>query len=248
MTKKEIEIGKILNGIARWWSPEDQILHVELDDDILGILHAKDLSIYINTPSEVGYSKAAGYCIGIKLRYVVIGNSDEGPILSRRLLGEKSLKALMEYPDTPFYGTVTNVKGPNAFVDIDGVYGICPLRNWAYGFVADLNFIIKPGQKFKFTQEGHENNKFFLSHLSCLPPKSALLDKYDLGTIKEVVVMRRLAPEPETPEYTSWLFVIDGICPGIIKIPTGIRVSSGKTITAFITKRSCEGLKASFIK
>lgn len=251
----ELIIGKIIEGEATRWDSQSQKLKVNImsdeQGDILGVCPAEELSMYIDNPDDTyEYTRSGAYCIGIKLRYTVIGIGDSGQlILSRKSLGEQTLKTIKDNPEIQFYGTITNINRTNMYVDIDGVSGLCQAKAATYAFVKDLSVVFEPGQTLAFTATGiTSDNKLYLSHLTCVPSREETVREYDPGTVVQATILGRVDPKGDTSEKHSYFVIIDQLCSGIVEVPEDVIINYGDVITMLVKKHTPKGLRGAFVR
>lgn len=250
----ELIIGKIIEGEATRWDSKSQTLRVNIPNDTEGaegICHAKELSMYIDSPEDsYEYTRSAAYCIGIKLNYIIIGIGDSGQlILSRKSLGEQTLKTIKDNPEIQFYGTITNINRTNMYVDIDGVSGLCQAKAATYAFVKDLSVVFEPGQTLAFTATGiTSDNKLYLSHLTCVPSREETVREYDPGAVVQATILGRVDPKGDTSEKHSYFIIIDQLCSGIVEVPEDVIINYGNVITMLVKKHTPKGLRGAFVR
>ena len=232
--------GKIVYGKATRFANEH--LKVEIGENEVGYVHASELAPYPGyTLNDEGYSKAATYCIGVKLPYLVTSISVKGPILSRRLLAEDTLETLKaeklhDYVVGTITGYATNEKGIyGVYVDVNGVYGLCPSAELSYCYLADPSVAFSIGDKLEFAITSiTEDNKLFLSRIATLPSKEAMLEKYTKNEIVLGNLVCRVNHKRDNADSRSWFVIIDQNVAGMVDIPVNQKVRPGIPVSLTI--------------
>lgn len=239
-------MNNIVWGIATRWDPENCQLIVRLDDTSYGIVPENELTIYPESYKD-NYSKSASYCVGVKLKYVVISQNEGKLLLSRKALAENTLSRLKgEMFHDYVNGIITGVEEKNIFLDIDGVYGICSASDLSYTYITNCGLVFERGESFDFTISAIKNDKLILSRVGALPSKDTLLKSYPTNSI---ITGRLLAPvnsKLDSPNIRSWFFINkdrissdvtdEKSIPGIVEIPSKNFVKPGMDVGVVVTR------------
>lgn len=240
---------KIVEGTALRWDPQKLRLIVQLDDNTIGFVPADEITTYPDLDLKDRYSRAASYCIGIKLNYIVIATSFDGPLLSRKLLAEDTLAVLSSEKFHDYVlGTITGIEEKNIFVDVDGVCGICSAADLSYTYLSNCGIAFKRGQKFKFAISCiAENNKLKLSRVDTLPSKESLINSYVPGTIISGKLLAQVNSQYDSETTKSWFFIAEQTTPGIVEIPSTVHTEKGLDVAINITKITKKGLRGNYV-
>lgn len=240
----------IVWGIATKWDPNNHTMHVKLDNGLTGCVCEKELTIYPDFAIQSdNYSRAAAYCVGVKLKYAVIGRSGDKLILSRKILAENTISQLKAEKFHDYItGIITGVEEKNIYLDIDGVYGICAASDLSYTYITNCGLVFERGESFEFAISHIKNDMLYLSRVDALPSKDMLLKSYPTNSI---ITGRLLAPvnsKLDSPSVRSWFFINkdrisaditdEKSIPGIVEIPTKNFVRPGMDVGVVITRIS----------
>lgn len=236
---------KIIEGIATRWDHEKLRLIVEIDKNEVGFVPADELTAYSDFKVKDSYCRAAAYCIGIKLPYIVTTTTIDGALLSRRLLAEDTIATLKSEKFHDYVmGTITGVEEKSIFVDVNGVYGKCPVDELSYTYLSHCGLAFERGEKFQFAISSiTEENKLCLSRIATLPLKETLLKEYKPNDIIRGNIIARADPRRDSEETTSWYFITDHTIAGIVEVPLKKFVKPGMEVSIVVSRIVEKGLR-----
>ena len=171
-----------------------------------------------------------GSLIGTELTFKVTEYDEKGRniILSNRaILEQEREKKKLELKETlevgmTVTGTVTSIKKFGAFIDVNGIEGLIPVSEIAWGRVEDIESILSVGQQVDvaIVTLDWANDKFSFSLKEILPdPWTAISKKFPEGSLHKGKVVR-------TEKFGAFVNIAPGI-DGLLHIS---ELSKGKRI------------------